>query len=216
MLPKISQLLYLQINSIDDEEAKQEFKSRISDIRDTYMFIEVPMNERTGRLKRLYVGDELSVYFITEGGFKNYFTTSVLGFREDVIHQVVIKKPDLESITKVQRRNFLRVPAELEISVSASDSNKFLAVTEDVSGGGISFLCEKDTSIQQNAQISCWLLLNYKNGKVDHIAFKGEVVRIKPLEIKKLCMVQFAEITDRDRQKIIRYCFERQIDFRKN
>jgi c-di-GMP-binding flagellar brake protein YcgR len=216
LLPKVNQILHIQINSIDEEEAKQEYKSRIADVTGQHISMEIPINEKTGRLKRLYIGDEMSVYFITDGGVKNYFTTSVTGFIEDVIRLVQIKKPELDAITKVQRRNFLRVPAELEMAVKYSEQLQFIAMTDDVGGGGISFLCDGYIPLQSQQIVSCWLLANYKNGQIEHIPFKGEMVRIKTLETgKQQVMMRFAEISDRDRQKIIRYCFERQLDFRK-
>lgn len=217
MLPKVNQVLFLQVNSIDEEEAKQEYKSRISDITDTYMMMEVPISDKSGRLKRLYVGDELSIYFLTEGGIKNYFTTTVLGFREDVIRLVLIKKPEPEAITKVQRRSFLRVPAELELAVKLTEQVQFVALTDDVGGGGISMLCDGNIPIKDKDQLSCWLLLPFKSGKVDHVPFKSEVVRVKPLESgRQQVMMRFAEIPDKDREKVIRFCFERQLEFRKS
>ncbi|KZE77210.1 glycosyl transferase [Paenibacillus elgii] len=216
MLPKVNQTLFIQINSIDEEEAKQEYKSRIADVSDAYISMEVPMNDKSGKLKRLYPGDELSVYFITEGGVKNYFISSVLGFSDDMIRLVLIKKPDPESITKVQRRNFLRVPAILEIAVKFSEQLQFVSLTDDVGGGGISFLCEGYVPVESGHTVECWLLVPFKNGQIEHVPFKSEIVRVKELETgKKQVMMRFSEITDRDRQKIIRYCFERQLDFRK-
>lgn len=216
MLPKVNQILHIQINSIDEEEAKQEYKSRIADQDDNSIFMEIPINEKTGRLKKLYIGDELSAYFILDGGVKNYFTTSVLGFTDDVIRLIQIRKPAPETITKIQRRSFLRVPAELEMAVKYSDQLQFIAVTDDVGGGGISFLCDGYIPLAAQQMVSCWLLANYKNGQIEHIPFKGEMVRIKMLESgRQQVMMRFAEITDRDRQKIIRYCFERQLEFRK-
>ncbi|WP_438445580.1 flagellar brake protein [Gorillibacterium sp. sgz5001074] len=216
MLPKINQVLHMQINSIDEEEAKQEYKSRISDIAADYITMEVPLNEKSGRLKRLFVGDELSVYFLTDGGVKNYFTTTVLGFREDVVRMILIKKPEPEAITKVQRRSFLRVPAELEIAVKLTEQIQFIAMTDDVGGGGISLLCDGSIPLKAQDNLHCWLLLPYKSGKVDHVPFKGEVVRVKPLESgRQQIMMRFSDITDKERQKVIRFCFERQLEFRK-
>jgi c-di-GMP-binding flagellar brake protein YcgR len=214
--PKINQVLFLQVNSIDEEESKIEYKSRIADMTDTSITMEVPINEKSGRLKRLYYGDELNVYYLTEGGVKNYFNTSVIGLTEDTIRLVVIKKPDPESITRVQRRNFLRVPAELEIAVKYTEQLQFVALTEDVGGGGISFMCDGYIPLSNSAVVSCWLLVPYKNGSIENLPFKAEIVRVKLLETgKQLAMTRFIEITDRDRQKLIRYCFERQMDFRK-
>ncbi len=216
MLPKVNQTLFIQINSIDEEEAKQEYKSRIADVSDAYISMEVPINDKSGKLKRMYPGDELSVYFITEGGIKNYFTSSVLGFSDDVIRLVQIKKPDPESITKVQRRNFLRVPAVLEIAVKFSEQLQLVSLTDDVGGGGISFLCEGYVPVESGHTVECWLLVPFKNGQIEHVPFQSEIVRVKELETgKKQVMMRFSEITDRDRQKIIRYCFERQLDIRK-
>jgi c-di-GMP-binding flagellar brake protein YcgR len=216
LLPKVNQILHIQINSIDEEEARQEYKSRIADMNDQTIFMEIPINEKSGRLKKLYIGDEMSAFFITDGGVKNYFNTSVLGFTDDVIRLVLIRKPALESITKVQRRNFLRVPAELEMAVKYSEQLQFVAMTDDVGGGGISFLCDGYIPLASRQIVSCWLLANYKNGQIEHIPFKGEMVRIKMLETgRQQVMMRFEEISDKDRQKIIRYCFERQLDFRK-
>lgn len=216
MLPKINQILHLQVNSIDEEEARQEYKARISDITDAYIQMEVPMNERTGRLKRLFPGDELSVFFLTEGGVKNYFSSTVLGFRDEGIRTVIIRKPDPDAITKIQRRSFLRVPAELEIAAMLTEQLRFVAITDDVGGGGVSMLCDGKLPVKLNDTLSCWLLLSSKNIKVDHVPFKGEVVRVKPLENgRQQVMMRYSEITDKDRQKIIRFCFERQLEIRK-
>lgn len=183
---------------------------------DTTIIMEVPLHEKSGRLKRLYQGDELNAYYLTDGGVKNYFNTSVVGFTEDTIRLVIIKKPDPKTITRVQRRSFLRVPAELEIAVKYTEQLQFVAMTEDVGGGGISFMCEGYIPLSSAAVIGCWLLVPYKNGSIEHVPFKGEIVRVKMLETgKQLAMTRFLEITDRDRQKLIRYCFERQMDFRK-
>jgi c-di-GMP-binding flagellar brake protein YcgR len=216
LLPKVNQILHMQVNSIDDEESKIEYKSRIADITDTAIVVEVPLNEKSGRLKKLYMGDELSTYFLDQGGVKHYFTSSVIGFREDVIRLVEIKKPEIEAITHIQRRSFLRVLAELEIAVKLSDHIQFVAITEDVGGGGISLICDGHIPLGVPAPISCWVLVPFKNGMIEHIPLKGEIVRVKLLETgKQLAMVRFVEITDRDRQKLIRFCFERQMDFRK-
>ncbi|MFC0214883.1 flagellar brake protein [Paenibacillus chartarius] len=216
MLPKISQVLFLQVNSIDEEEAKIEYKSRIADMNDSTITIEVPLDEKTGRLKRLYQGDEINAYYLTDGGVKNYFSSSVVGFTEDTVRLIQIKKPEADAITRVQRRSFLRVPAELEIAVKYTEQLQFVALTEDVGGGGISFICDGYIPLASSAPVSCWLLIPYKNGSIEHVPFKGEIVRVKQLETgKQLAMTRFIDITDRERQKIIRYCFERQMDFRK-
>ncbi|SFI56280.1 c-di-GMP-binding flagellar brake protein YcgR, contains PilZNR and PilZ domains [Paenibacillus sp. UNC496MF] len=216
MLPTINQFLYLQIASSDEEEAALEYKSRIADSAADELLIDIPILEGTGRYKRLYLGDEISAYYMTQEGVKHYFNTHVLGFREDAVRLVRIRKPEPDSVTKIQRRHFLRVAAELEIAITLSGSVRFIGVTDDVGGGGISFMADAKWPMKTGTELDCWLLVPYRNGSVDHAQFKAEVVRVKPLENgKHQIMAKFAKIADGERQRIIRFCFERQLDFRK-
>ncbi|WP_223066611.1 flagellar brake protein [Paenibacillus caui] len=215
MYPKINDFVYIQVASGDEKENKTEYKSRISDTEEEAFLIEVPMEIGHNRLKRLYIGDELSVYFIGESGTKNYFNTYVLGFTNDVVRQVRIRKPDPVSITQIQRRNFLRVPAELELAVCLKNGERFLVRTDDVGGGGVSFFSEGSHVIIEEEQLDCWLLVPYRNGSVEHVPFEAEVIRKKKLDNgKEQIMLKFIGITDYERQKLIRYCFERQLEFR--
>ncbi|MCU6710036.1 flagellar brake domain-containing protein [Paenibacillus sp. J5C_2022] len=216
MLPKVNQMLYFQIASSDEAEAAVVYKSRIADEEDQALHIEYPISESSGRMKRLFLGDELSVYFMTGDGVKHFFDSHVIGFKEEEgLKLVKLMKPDPERMTKVQRRSFLRVPAELELAVKFSDHIRFLCHTDDIGGGGISFLCDNKWSFQQEQQIECWLLVPFKNGSVEHVPFKAEVVRINLLQSgRKQVMIKFIAISDTERQKIIRFCFEKQLEYR--
>src|SRR3954469_2529182 len=93
LYPKVNELLFIHIDSSDEIEANTEYKSRISDMDEQSILIEIPMQEKTGQLKRLHIGDELSVNYMTEDGVKHYFNTYVLGHKEEVIRMVRIRKP---------------------------------------------------------------------------------------------------------------------------
>ncbi|NQX44834.1 flagellar brake domain-containing protein [Paenibacillus tritici] len=215
MYPKINEYIHLQVASSDAAESETEYRARIADMEDESFLIEIPMQEGNGRLKKLFVGDELSVYFITEGGIKNYFNTHVIGFKEEVIRMVRLRKPAAESIFKIQRRSFFRVNAELELAVKDAMGSRFLVRTEDIGGGGTSFLSDAKITLKVADKLVCWLLVSYRNGSTEHVHFEGEIVRMKPLDTgRNLVMVKFSAISDAERQKIIRYCFERQFDFR--
>ncbi|QQZ64394.1 flagellar brake domain-containing protein [Paenibacillus sonchi] len=215
MYPKINEYLYIQVASSDAAEAEVEYRSRIAEMEEEAFLIEIPMQEKNGKLKKLFIGDELSVYFLTEGGIKNFFNTHVIGFKEDVIRMVKIRKPAADSIFKIQRRSFFRVNAELELAVKDALGSRFLVRTEDIGGGGTSFLSDAKVQLEVGGKLFCWLMIPYRNGSTEHVNFEGEIVRIKTLETgRNLVMLKFASITDSERQKIIRYCFERQFDFR--
>lgn len=215
MFPKVNQMLFYNIASSDKEEAAEQYKSRIADEEDGMLLIEYPINEKTGKFKRLFLGDELSVYFVNNEGVKHYFDSHVLGFVEDKVRLIKIIKPDPDKMTKIQRRNFLRVSAELEIAVKLANQERHVFITYDVGGGGISFMSDKKSNMEAGQQLESWLLLQYKNGSIEHVSFTAEVVRINFLETGRMqVMCKFIAISDSDRQKIIRYCFERQLEFR--
>ncbi|WHX47396.1 flagellar brake domain-containing protein [Paenibacillus woosongensis] len=215
MFPSVNDLLYIQVASAEGKNMDKEYKSRIADVEDDTLLIEVPIESGSGHMKRLYMGDELSVYFLTDQGVKNYFNTYVLGFADDVVQLVRVRKPEPETITKVQRRHFLRVVSKLDLAVKLKDNTRFVALTEDVGGGGVSLIADSQYHLSEGEQLYCWLLLSYKNGSIDHVPFEAEIVRTKQLETGRTkAMLKFVSISDMERQKLIRYCFERQFDFK--
>ncbi|MHA0855479.1 flagellar brake protein [Paenibacillus sp. CMAA1364] len=212
---KVNELIYMNVSSSDDKMVGVGYKSRITDIEEESFLIEIPMEEDNGKLKRLFLGDELSAYYMTDGGIKHYFNTYVLGFKEDIIRMVRLQKPKSDEISKVQRRTYFRVSGNLEIAIQKEDGTRFIAKTEDVSGGGLSFCVESKLNLNEGEMLSCWVLTHFKNGSIEHIPFKAEIVRIKNNEFNRcIIMLKFTEIFNSERQKLIRYCFERQMDFR--
>lgn len=215
LFPKINEVLYIQIASADEKEESKEYKSRIADVDDNSFLIEVPMQQGSSRLKRLFFGEELSISYITEDGVRHYFNTYVTGFEEDVVRLVRIRKPLPDDITKIQRRSFLRVHANLEMAIQSEDLTRAVGLTEDIGGGGLSIYGEPGFVIAEGQKLKCWLLIPYRNAVIEHANFEAEVVRIKTLETgRQLCMLKFVQITDSERQKIIKFCFERQLDYR--
>jgi c-di-GMP-binding flagellar brake protein YcgR len=207
-------------DAADHGEAKdaavEEYKSRIADIVHDQIIMEIPMEEKTGKYKRLEVGQPLRGHFFSDDGVKSYFESEVIGFTEDVITLAVIRKPDPSTIKREQKRAYLRVPAKLELAVKLGDDIQFLGVTEDIGGGGISFVCDDHIPVMIGSILSCWMLIHYKNNAIEHVQFKGEVVRVKELEEEtQLVMMKFIDIVETEQQKVIRYVFEKQLDVRK-
>lgn len=219
MLPKINQTLFLQVFSeFHDPDANPPatLRTRVADMDARSLYIEVPLDEKTRRLHRCQVGDPFQVFFFTGDGIKLQFQTSVIGHRKDGIQLVALRKPETDEISSEMRRSYLRVEAHLELAVQTEEKLRFVAVTDDVGGGGLSFTCERKWPIESSKVLTCWLLMNYKSGTIAHSKFEGEVVRVLPVEPdRNLVMMRFQEIAEPDQQKIIRFCFEKQLDKRK-
>jgi len=204
----------MQLEAADEVESKVILKSRIAEENEKHFWIEAPIDE-SGRFKSLHAGDPLSISYMAAGA-TFYFHARVIGHQvEDNIHYFTIEKPDPDTITKVQRRSYLRVDADLDVGVQLAGNRRFLAVTRDISGGGMSIITRSAIPLQAEDLLDCWVLLPFRNGSIEHVQVKGVVVRTTPQEVGVLIMVRFTEIVEADRQKIVRYCFERQIELRK-
>ncbi|MBN2984338.1 PilZ domain-containing protein [Cohnella algarum] len=217
MLPKINQTIFIHPASAEGAESGTvTLRSRLADADERALFIEIPLVEETRKLYRAEIGEELRLFYFTAEGVRHQFVSKVTGFRKDAVMLVAIRKPDPQEISKDQRRSFLRVDAQLETAIRIGDKIRFTALTEDVGGGGLSFRCERKFPLTPEMKLTGWLLIPYRSGTVSHASFEAEVVRVVPEEPNHLkAMVKFNDIQDSERQKIIRYCFERQLDFRK-
>lgn len=207
--------MFVRLLSPDHEVASVDYKSRIADAEDGLIHMEMPLSAADGQPLRLFPGDRLAVYYFA-GGARYEFYTEVTGFREDAVRLVSVRKPAPGAISRHQRRNFLRMPAELEVAIRLHDKLPLTALTEDVGGGGLSFVCAGDVPVAKGDPLSGWLLLQYRNGSIDHMSFAARVVRLKPQEDgTRLVMCEFTDISEHERQKVIRYCLERQLELHK-
>lgn len=210
MFPKVGDLVHIQTVTRNSTDADKPGKSRIADVKEEAFLIEMPIEIGSGRMRKPGIGEELSVSFTTEAGLR-YFNTYVLGYAEDGIPLVRIQRPEEASITKVQRRNYLRVTAELELAVELRDETRFVTYTEDVGGGGVSFRFDNFYKITEGDRMFCWLRVPFKNGLIDNVPFDAEVVRTKQLDNgQSVAMLSFITILDTERQKLVRFSFERQ------
>lgn len=208
---KIGQYLYLQFEAVEGE-TEEEYRSRVADTVGDTVLIEVPLGMKTGKSRSVQPGETLSIYTL-EDGVRYYFSSDVISVQIDPIALVAIRMPDPN---KVYRRNHLRVSAKLEVALE-HNRRKYTAITRDVSGGGLSFVTDGDIAIGTHESLSGWLLIQYRKGSVEHVPFKAEVVRVHPSQGNKqqLVVCRFTYILSHEQEKIIRFCFERQLELRK-
>ncbi|MGZ9586884.1 flagellar brake protein [Paenibacillus marinisediminis] len=213
MLPNINDVLYILPASAAD---KPEYKARVSELDETRIWIEVPLQEQTRKFGLFHTGEILEITYIQPDGMKCHFLTSVVGSRQDGIRMLALSKPDPEHITKMQRRSFLRVDSSLELAIRTPEDIRFVVHTEDISGGGASFIAETAWGLQEQQHLSCWIVLPFRNDELEYVQFNAEIVRIQAKTDKhSVVMLKFSEISEGDQQKVIRYCFERQLEARK-
>ncbi|PDO10203.1 MAG: hypothetical protein BLM47_08420 [Candidatus Reconcilbacillus cellulovorans] len=215
MLPRINQMLFLSVPSGD---SRKEYKTRVCDEDADTLAVEVPIEVGTGRWHFFQPGEEVNAAFFHEGT-RFVFQTVVVGRRDETVKQILLRKPDPREVVKEQRRSFLRVPASVDIAVRWDRRWRAVALTRDISGGGVSFYYEGVYPLEPGMSIDGWLLVPFRNGRIDHAKFAGEVVRVESSGdeggSRRLVMVRFDEISEAERQKIVRFCFERELEMRR-
>lgn len=215
IVPKVSQIIFFQLKSNDAEATLDEFKSRVADENEESLLIEFPIHTSTGKVKRLHIGDALSAHFITNTGVKHFFETNVTNVILGDVPLVEVARPSEEDMTSIQRRNFFRVMLNVDIAVCKTNGERSIFKTDDIGGGGVSFIIDKKDQFDEGEILNCWVILPHRNGVIEHSNFKAEVLRLKKLETgRKIVMMKFSEIVESERQRIIRFLFEKQIELR--
>jgi c-di-GMP-binding flagellar brake protein YcgR len=177
------------------------FSSRIEAIETDALVIAVPYADK----RFMYpVPERRFDGRVTTGSCAYCFESSLTG----VIHNPVplwrICWP--ADIVKIQMRSFVRLNVHLGIKVEVGDRAS-MALTKDISGGGVHFLLPRPLSIGVGTKIT--LPLSEKT----MVEVKGEVVRIVPPLVESGQYgigVKFTAIDERSRDGIIKYIFRQQ------
>ncbi len=221
LLPRIGQTIRLTFAGSSEDTSLQTFKSRVVDMKDEIASIELPTSEETGRTGLFGAGAACEVWYVGEDGSRYEFHSSITGRRSEPIPVLFLQLPPKEEILRTQRRNYLRIDTALDIAVKLEDPIRnyhFVARTVDISGGGLSFTCDESFRIQDHDSLKVWISMPSKTGQVQHAYAVVEVVRQKPAEKKGLhqwISGKFTEISEQDRVKVVRACYERQLELRK-
>jgi c-di-GMP-binding flagellar brake protein YcgR len=189
-----------------ESEDQTLYYTRIIDIHENTIFIQYPVNKEHVPMSQR-AAPQVSVYFYDEFKEKYEFHSTV------VIHnkKILLQKPKSGSIKKVQRRRHFRVPASLELSLEIGAGEKRRFITQDISGGGAAFYSPNIDTFKENESVAGCIHLNEKNDKID-IVFRARIVNVRTdsSEVATIA-IEFTEIQEAARKKIIQYCLQRQI-----
>lgn len=202
----------LNIDKITDEEHTR-YRSRVVDFEDGFILIDYPAHQETGKTKFFMDGTELIISFTTETDEAFAFKSSVNGRLRRSIPMLRIEHPGADKFTKIQRREFVRVDASLDVAVTTEDET-YQLVTDDISAGGLAINLREPHNLNENDTVDLLIVLPFRTGELHYIWTNGKVVRIWEKSGRKIASVQFDELEKNDRQRIIQYCFERQLQLR--
>ncbi|SDF39383.1 c-di-GMP-binding flagellar brake protein YcgR, contains PilZNR and PilZ domains [Sporolituus thermophilus DSM 23256] len=191
----------------------ERYSSRIEEVTDEYLIIAMPMSK--GYPVFLSLGDNLHVR-IVDNGTAYQFTCTLVSKKLHPLPVWVVTRP--REIIKVQQRSFVRVRTALPVEISIFDnetaqfSNSFQACSRDLSGGGIQLVSKEALDLGMKVQLA------FELPEAGLIVVNGEVVRIeKPHHDRDIFWIgiKFLDLAERERSKIIRYIFKKQLEDRR-
>jgi len=194
---------------VPEGEYEGKYRTRIEEVIEKTLSVGAPLHQgelvplRQGTKVRLILWDKVAAYALE---------TIILQRIASPVSVFILELTD--SVSKVQRRNYVRVPAMYPLTFETvtqeglSDLHK--AMMLDLSGGGMQFLTEE--LVENNTVIFAHLAL--PNGD---LRTPARVSRAEKTEDGKryVVSVEFDYISERERDRIIRCVFDTQRAMRK-
>lgn len=210
---KIGTMLYLEQYDIDSDE---RFKCKVVDQKDNMLYIDYPVSTKTHRTAFLLEGTRLRASFLDELKVGFAFKTSVIGRKMSNIPTIQLLLPPKEEFEKVQRREYVRVETPVDVAVRHK-GEFFQYIAEDISAGGLAIIANNKNEYVENEQVELVIALPFENRQegVRYVETTAEVIRIIDRDGVIVVPLKFTETDDIDKQLIIRFCFERQLQMRK-
>lgn len=210
-------LLKLDIGTvvvIDKEFVKdgERYKSKVIDRSDESVMIDYPTNTATGKTAFFIDGTQLLVTF-NDQHTSYAFKTEVIGRKKQGIPMLQLHYPGDNQLIRIQRREFVRV--ETAVDVAVSDEHRTQSyVTVDVSAGGLALPVDDETFLEENRLLTLLIVLPFMNREIKYVDATARVVRVWEKDGRRIASLQFEHIGQFERQCIVRFCFERQLQLR--
>ena len=145
------------------------------------------------------------------------FDTEVLKKVNSPIQMMQMLYPEKEEHIKIQRREYVRIETKIDVAVH-SDIHGFVpftTTTEDISAGGSSIILPQGINLNPKSVISIIFVIHLKTGETHYVKTACRVVRtINQPGTVRTASLQFLGVTENDRQNIIRFVFEKQLEQR--
>lgn len=195
-------------------ERVERFRCKVVEQKDGVIYIDYPINTITKKTAFLIDGAQFRVTFNDESKQSFAFNTEVLGRKKGNIPMIMLTCPPDEEFIKIQRREFVRV--ETPVDVAVEYDNRFTQlVADDISAGGVLLALQGSINFKIGDEVRLTIVLPYTNKEIRYVQTNALVVTTFERNNRTLASVQFTDTDDIDKQYIVRFCFERQLQIRK-
>lgn len=210
--------MLLQVGTIiiidkDFTEESEKYRSKVIDTGEGYVMIDYPTEIETGKTVFFLDGTQLLVSFTDQLKMSYAFKTEVRGRQLQGIPMLKLSYQGDDKLIKVQRREFVRVETAVDVAIE-KDGESFQLIAEDISAGGIALNITKVAFLESEDVFSLLIVLPFVNQEMKYVKAQGKVIRKWEDAGRVIASVKLEEIDAHDRQHIVRFCFERQLQIR--
>lgn len=210
---KINKLV--SIEYINDNGKKEKYASRVENIGEDWLCLAAPMSRRLPVY--LPPQTEISIYFWDSTAVYSFRTYVIKNIKEGSLGQLAIKYP--EEYEKVQNREYVRVPINLNVSIKYLNKDEeetiVLGKSRDLSGGGMMVILKKAGVIKKDALVTVDFKLNDYSITSSAVIVREDIEMDSDSITRGVLGVKFLSILEKDRQLIIKFVFDRQIELRR-
>ena len=195
-------------------ERVEKFRCKVVEQKDGLIYIDYPVNVITKKTAFLIDGAQFRATFNDESKQSFAFNTEVLGRKKGNIPMITLSCPPDDEFIKIQRREFVRVETPVDVAVEYNDRFTQL-VAADISAGGLLLALPSSVNFKDGDTVRLTIVLPYTNNEIRYVQTGALVVNIFERDHRKFASLQFTDTDDIDKQYIVRFCFERQLQIRK-
>jgi c-di-GMP-binding flagellar brake protein YcgR len=205
------ELSRLKFNTDKTYNNETVYISLIQDIKEDSLIISAPVEN--GKIIPLEIGTAYLLSIYSKGGLYKCRAVVSNRYKKNNLHFVdlEIKSP----MRKHQRRQFYRLECALTFHFSNEEIETYYkGIIIDISGGGLRFTSKEQ--IQVGSIINCTLDINSVETK--KLELKGKVILSQLVDyqvIKYETRIMFQDISNEDREAIIKFIFDEQRKRRK-
>lgn len=184
----------------------EEYPSQILDILDNEeLVVSGPIIKNS--LILIHEGENIDLSFVVEDKGRYNFTVEVIERQNNPIYILRVKK--VSKIKKIQKRKFFRLDTDVNIDLYYDKDGKESleqCVIKDISGGGIRIHCNNKYEPGEEVRLD----FNVDGQHIESNAVIKRVEDIESLNHKYFIGVEFIDIGDKNREKIVKHIFEEQ------
>jgi len=197
---------HIEISLEEEGTELKNLASRIEEVEGHYLYISIPTKQ--GQLMPFREKQKLLVGLQYKGHMFQ-FNSVIEGRKYYPLPMLVIRKP--ETLREIQRRHWVRVPANLALRYCLESKEKFkpinLATSLNISGGGICFTTSEPLEMEQILEME--INMPDRDPVICHI----KVLRLTESETKqnsKKIFAKYIDITEPQRDRIVSFVLEKQ------